>query len=191
MMSPALPRDDDHEFRLLTEELHYEGYAFKVFNTQWEAPGGEVFERDLVRHIGAVAIVPVTEDGEHLLLVSQFRTALGRRLLELPAGLRDIEGEAEIDTARRELEEEVGQVAGHMEHLVTLATAVGFTDESISIFLATELTATEVQADGIEEESMTIERVAFADVDDLIARGELVDAKTVAGILVARGRLGR
>jgi 8-oxo-dGTP pyrophosphatase MutT (NUDIX family) len=190
MMSPAPPRDDDQEFRLLTEELHYEGYAFKVFNTQWEAPGGEVFERDLVRHIGAVAIVPVTAEGD-LLLVSQFRTALGRRLLELPAGLRDVAGEADIDTARRELEEEVGHLAGHMEHLCTLATAVGFTDESISIYLATDLTATEVHADGIEEESMTIERVSFDEVDGLIASGELVDAKTVAGVLVARGRLGR
>jgi len=184
-------RDNDAEFKLITEELHYEGYAFKVFNTRWEAPGGEVFERDLVRHIGAVAVVPVTEDGEHLLLVSQFRTALGRRLLELPAGLRDVDGEAEVDTARRELEEEAGHVAGNIEHLVTLATAVGFTDESISIFLATDLRATEVHADGIEEESMTVERVSFADVDDLIASGELVDAKTVAGILLARRRLGK
>jgi len=183
--------DDDTEFRLITEELHYEGYAFKVFNTRWESPDGEVFERDLVRHIGAVAVVPVTEDGEHLLLVSQFRTALGRRLLELPAGLRDIDGEAEIDTARRELEEEAGHVAGEMEHLVTLATAVGFTDESISIFLATDLRATAVHADGIEEETMTVERVAFADVDELIAAGELIDAKTVAGILLARRRLGK
>jgi 8-oxo-dGTP pyrophosphatase MutT (NUDIX family) len=182
---------DDGEFRLLDEELHYEGYAFKVFNTRWEGPGGEVFDRDLVRHIGAVAVVPVTDDGEHLLLVRQFRTALGRRLLELPAGLRDVDGEADIDTARRELEEEVGHTAAHVEHLVTLATAVGFTDESISIFLATGLTPTSTRADGVEEESMTVERVALADVDGLIARGELVDAKTVAGILVARGRLGR
>lgn len=189
MMSPAPSRDDHEEFRLITEELHYEGYAFKVFNTQWEAPGGEVFERDLVRHIGAVAIVAVTDEGE-LLLVSQFRTALGRRLLELPAGLRDVDGEVEIDTARRELEEEVGYVAGTIEPLVTLATAVGFTDESISIFLATDLRPTERHADGIEEESMTVVRVSFSEIDGLIARGELTDAKTVAGILVARSRLG-
>ena len=112
------------DFELISEELHYEAYAFDVFSTQWRAPDGRSFQRDLVRHMGAVAIVPVTADG-HLLMVRQFRPALGRWLLELPAGLRDVEGEADVDVARRELEEEVGHVAGAIEHLITLDTAVG------------------------------------------------------------------
>lgn len=173
---------------MLDEQLHYEGYAFKVFDTTWEGPDGQVFHRDLVRHIGAVAIVPVTDDG-HVLMVRQFRTSLGHALLELPAGLRDVSGEPEIDTARRELEEEVGHRAGSIEHLVTLATAVGFTDETIAVYLATDLVPTATRADGVEEQTMTIERVALGDVDRLIATGELTDAKSVAGLLVARQRL--
>ena len=110
-------------------------------------------------------------------------------LLELPAGLRDVSGEPEIDTARRELEEEVGHRAGSIEHLVTLATAVGFTDETIAVYLATDLVPTATRADGVEEQTMTIERVALGDVDRLIATGELTDAKSVAGLLVARQRL--
>ena len=190
MLSQAPVSPDQDEFRLLNEELHYEGYAFKVFKSTWEAPSGEVFERDLIRHIGAVAVVPVTTDGD-LLLVSQFRTALGQRLLELPAGLRDIAGEADVATAHRELEEEVGHVARNMEHLITLATAVGFTDESIAVYLATDLSPTQVHADGIEEESMTIERLSFDEAEQRVADGRIVDAKTVAGILLARQRLGR
>lgn len=185
MTSPQTVPD---RFELLDEQLHYEGYAFKVFKTTWRAPDGQTFERDLVRHMGAVAVVPITDDGD-ILMVRQFRTAIGDWLLELPAGLRDIEGEADIEVAHRELEEEVGHVAGAMEHLVTLQTAVGFTDESISIFLATDLTATQATAHGVEEESMVVERISFAEAESLIADGRLVDSKTVAGVLMARDRL--
>ncbi len=178
----------DAGFRLLDEQLHYEGYAFKVFDTTWQGPAGEVFHRDVVRHIGAVAIVPVTDDG-HVLMVRQFRTSLGHSLLELPAGLRDVTGELDLDTARRELEEEVGHRAGSIEHLVTLATAVGFTNETITVFLATDLVPTEARADGIEELTMTVERVALSDVDELIGSGALTDAKSIAGLLVARQRM--
>ena len=76
-----------------------------------------------------------------------------------------------------------------MEHLVTLATAVGFTDESISIYLARDLSWTERRADGVEEKSMTVENVALADVPAMIADGEIIDAKTVAGLLVAHQRM--
>ena len=124
----------DPEFSLVNERLLHAGYAFDLYATTWVDASGEVFERDIVRHRGAVAVVPLTDDQEHVVLVRQFRTPLNAWLLELPAGLRDKEGEAEIETARRELEEEVGCVAETVEHLVTLVTAVGFTDEAISIF---------------------------------------------------------
>lgn len=179
----------DPEYLLVSEELLHSGYAFDLYSTSWMDAEGETFSRDIVRHRGAVAIVPITNDGLSVLLVRQFRASLNDWILELPAGLRDKEGESDIDTACRELEEEVGCVAERMQHLVTLVTAVGFTDESISIYLARDLSWTERQADGVEEKSMTVERVALADVPAMIADGDIVDAKTVAGLLVASQRM--
>ncbi|HAF69657.1 MAG TPA: ADP-ribose pyrophosphatase [Acidimicrobiaceae bacterium] len=179
----------DPEFSLVSEELVHSGYAFDLYATRWADSSGEFFERDIVRHRGAVAVIPLAEDGEHVFLVRQFRTPVGGWLLELPAGLRDKDGESEIETARRELEEEVGCVAQSLEHLVTLVTAVGFTDESISIYLGTDLLWTERQADGVEEKSMTVEVVALAGVDEMISRGQITDAKTVAGLLLLQRRL--
>ena len=109
----------DPEFSLLDEELIHSGYAFELLSTTWVDSSGKRFERDIVRHRGAVAVVPITNDGHHVLLVRQFRTAINDWLLELPAGLRDKDGESEVETALRELEEEVGCIPGSIEHLAT------------------------------------------------------------------------
>ena len=176
-------------FKLLSAEQVFEGYAFKVEQTKWVHHLDQEFERDVVRHKGAVAIVPITEDLEHVYLVRQFRPAIGDWLLELPAGLRDVAGEKEIDTAHRELMEEVGYSAKSMDYLMTLRTAVGFSDEEISIFLALGLEAGKREADGIEEETMTVERVPLCDIPMMIETKQLVDAKTIAGLSVALHRL--
>jgi ADP-ribose pyrophosphatase len=179
----------DPEFALVSEELIHSGYAFDLYATRWSDSSGEFFERDIVRHRGAVAVVPLADDGEHVFLVRQFRTPLAGWLLELPAGLRDKDGESEIETARRELEEEVGCIARRLEHLVTLVTAVGFSDESISLYLGTDLEWTERQADGVEEKSMTVEAVALKEIDRMISSGYITDAKTVAGLSLLQRRL--
>jgi ADP-ribose pyrophosphatase len=87
------------------------------------------------------------------------------------------------------LEEEVGCVAETVEHLVTLVTAAGFTDEAISIFLARDLTWTKRRVDGAEEQSMTVEKVPLAEVGAMISNGEITDAKTVAGLLLVQQKL--
>ena len=179
----------DPEFSLIDQRLVHSGYAFDLYATSWVDASGKEFQRDIIRHRGAVAVVALTDDEQHVLLVRQFRTPLNAWLLELPAGLRDKEGESEIDTALRELEEEVGCVAETLEHLVTLATAVGFTDEAISIYLSRCLSWTKRRADGAEEESMTVEKVPLAEVGAMIANGEITDAKTVAGLLLAQQKL--
>ena len=176
-------------FRMLSAEQVFQGYAFAVEQTKWVDHLGQEFERDVVRHNGAVAIVPITEDLEHVYLVRQFRPTIGDWLLEIPAGLRDIAGENEIDTAHRELMEEVGYSAKTMDYLMTLRTAVGFSDEQISIFLALGLEAGSREADGIEEESMTVECVRLSDIPMMIETKQLVDAKTIAGLSVALHRL--
>ena len=108
---------------MLSAEQVFEGYAFTVEQTKWVDHLDQEFERDVVRHKGAVAIVPITEDLEHVYLVRQFRPAIGDWLLELPAGLRDVSGEKEIDTARRELMEEVGYSAKSMDCLLYTSDA--------------------------------------------------------------------
>jgi 8-oxo-dGTP pyrophosphatase MutT (NUDIX family) len=148
-------------------------------------PTGDEFSRVVVRHPGAVVVVPV--DGDAVLMVRQFRAAVGTEILEVPAGKRDVDGEPPEETARRELEEEVGQRAGRLVPLVEFFNTPGFSDEYTHLFAALELEdlgATDRM--GPEEEAMTVERVPFAAVDDLIVRGEIRDAKSIIGLLMAR-----
>jgi ADP-ribose pyrophosphatase len=153
------------------------------------AGGGEEFDRHVVHHPGAVVVVPVI-DGDAV-LVRQWRVATGRVLLEVPAGKRDVEGEAPEITANRELEEEIGYVAGRLDKLCEFYNSPGFCDEYTHLFLATELEERSRAAVSHEEAAMTIERVPLDRVDDLVAAGELVDAKSIIGLLLARTFLAR
>lgn len=171
------------------ERSVYKGYVFELVVGEFEAPDGERFQRDVVRHPGAVSVVPV--DGDEVVLVRQYRPALDEHLLEIPAGIRDVAGEAFEATAARELEEEIGMLPGRLEHLCRFYNAPGMSDEEIVVFLATDLRTTEVRAHGPEEQHMTIERVRLDDVERLIASGEIVDGKTIIGLLLAKQHLGR
>ncbi|TMK84142.1 MAG: NUDIX hydrolase, partial [Actinobacteria bacterium] len=116
------------QFRKLAEERVYDGSLISVSRGTFEAPDGSTFNRDLVRHPGAVSIVPVDSD-RSVLLVRQYRAAIDADLLEIPAGKRDVEGEPPEETARRELEEEVGVRAGRVEKLAEFYNSPGFSDE--------------------------------------------------------------
>ena len=124
--------------------------------------------------------------GDDAVLVRQWRVATGRELLEVPAGKRDVDGEAPETTANRELEEEIGYRAGRLDPLCEFYNSPGFCDEYTYLFLATELEARTRAAVSAEEAAMTIERVPLARVDALIAAGELIDAKSIIGLLLAR-----
>jgi ADP-ribose pyrophosphatase len=133
-------------------------------------------------------VVPVADDGS-VLMVRQYRAAVGRPLLEVPAGKRDVDGEPPEATAVRELEEEIGQRAATLVPLCEFYNSPGFTDEYTYLFLATDLEPTARAAVSAEEEEMSLESVSLDDVDALIAAGELVDAKSIIGVLMARARL--
>ena len=151
-------------------------------------PDGEEFTRTVVHHPGAVAMVPVEDD--HALLVRQWRAAVGRALLELPAGKRDVAGEPPETTAARELEEEIGRRPGRLTLLAEFFNSPGFCDEHSHLFCATELERLpERRAVSAEEHAMTVEPVALATVPELIARRELVDAKSIIGLLLTREHL--
>lgn len=153
------------------------------------APDGEKFEREIVRHPGAVAIVPVVDDGSAALLVRQYRSAVERELLELPAGKRDIDGEPTEVTARRELVEEIGMRSGRLEKLAEFYMTPGFSDEHMTIFMALDLEETAPAVEGPEERHMTVQQIAFDDVGGLVTAGEIVDAKTIIGLFLARDAL--
>ncbi len=174
-------------FQPLREETVFEGWILKVAKATFAGPDGQEFERDIVHHPGAVAAVPL--DGDDIVLVRQYRPALDALMIEIPAGLRDVAGEPLEQTARRELIEEVGLAAGSMELLTTVHNSVGFCDESITIFLATDLTSVERElTDSPEEQEMEIMRVPLLEAEQMIARGEITDAKTMIGVLATLRR---
>ncbi|MGQ0433881.1 MAG: NUDIX domain-containing protein [Microthrixaceae bacterium] len=167
-------------------EVH-RGFRFTVHQVRFRADDGTEFDRDVVRHPGAVAVVPLHEDGS-VTLVRQFRAALDADLLEVPAGLRDVEGEADAHTAGRELVEEAGLSADHLELLVSFHNSPGFCDESVAVFLATGLAPVDHDPQGIEERHMTVERLTLDAALALIADGHITDAKTIIGLTLAAGR---
>lgn len=176
-------------FRRLGERTVHEGHAIRVVVGDFETPDGEVVHRDIVRHPGAVSVVPV--DGDEVVLVRQYRAAVERELLEIPAGKRDVPGEAPELTAMRELEEEVGFTAAALVPLARFYNSVGFSDEHSHVFLATDLRPVPDDRQGPEEVHMTVERLAIDDVAPAIADGRIEDAKTVIGLLAALRHLGR
>jgi len=178
------------DFQKLGEEELYRGALISVARGRFRAPDGSEFERDIVHHPGAVSVVPVVDDGDAVLLVRQYRAAIDRHLLEIPAGKRDVEGEPPEETARRELEEEVGVRAGRVEKLAEFYNSPGFSDEYSYVFLGLDLTPTQVSAHSPEEAAMEIERVALDEVPMLIRTGRLVDAKSIIGLCLAREVLG-
>ena len=176
-------------FRKLSEAERYRGPLISVATATFAAPAGETFVRDVVHHPGAVSVVPVVDEGEAVLLVRQYRGAVDRELLEIPAGKRDVAGEEPEVTARRELEEEVGMRAGRLRKLAEFYNSPGFTDEHSWVFLAEDLEPSAVSAHSPEEQAMTVERVPLDEVPMLIASGRLVDAKTIIGLCLAREAL--
>jgi nudix-type nucleoside diphosphatase (YffH/AdpP family) len=160
-----------------------------VASGTFEAPDGSTFTRDIVHHPGAVSVVPFLGDSNEVVLVRQYRAAVDRVLLEIPAGKRDVANEPPEETARRELIEEVGLRAGRLERLAEFYNSPGFCDEHSFVFLAQDLEPANTDLQGIEEQHMTVERVALDDVVDLIRSGEIIDAKTIIGLTLARQAL--
>ncbi|MBT0568681.1 NUDIX hydrolase [Williamsia sp. CHRR-6] len=146
-------------------------------------PGGRSARREVVEHHGAVAVVAV-DDRDRIATVTQYRHPVGRRLVELPAGLMDSgSDETPLDAAARELREEVGVIAGRWHTLVDTASSPGFTDEALRIFVATDLTTVSRPQVHDEEADMSIGWLEPQDAVQRIFAGEIVNATSVAGIL--------
>ena len=176
-------------FRKVEEKVVHDGHFIRVAVASFEGPDGATFTREVVRHRGAVGVVALDGEGRAV-LVRQFRPALEEDLLEIPAGMLDVEGESPAAAAARELEEEAGlRVVGDLELLARYAVAPGLTDEWFEVYLARTTEACVARPQSAEEHAMTVERVALADVPAMIADGRLHDAKSMIGLLLAREHL--
>ena len=180
-------------FRKLEERIVWSGTLVSAGTGTFVDPDGNQFERDVVHHPGAVVVVPVVAGlagRTDVILVRQYRAAVDRELLEVPAGKRDVTDEPVEVTAHRELEEEVGMRAGSMLKIAEFYNSPGFCDEHSFLFLATDLAPCATSFQGHEEQHMTIERVPLDSVPGLIGSGQLVDAKSIIGLCLAREHLG-
>jgi ADP-ribose pyrophosphatase len=164
--------------RLETREV-FKGRTVRLDVDKVRLPNDKVMDFEIIHHPGAAAVVPVTDDGQ-VLLIRQYRYATGGFLLEIPAGKLD-PGEEPEDCARRETEEEVGYRPGKLQPLGWIWTTPGFTDEKIWLFLATDLEATRQELG--EDEVLSIERIPLSDAVEKAARGEIHDSKSVCALL--------
>lgn len=149
---------------------------------------GESFSREVVIHRGAVAAVVWT--GSHVVLISQFRAATGKNLIEVPAGKLDVDGESPADAIVRECQEEVGYRPQSVELLTAFYTAAGFCDEYMRLYLATNLVIEPPNPAGIEERHATIMHVAIDEALGMVTDGVIEDAKTIIGLHMLAARLG-
>ena len=169
-------------FEAIDEEVVYDGWIMQVAKGRFRAPDGSTFERDVIHHPGAVAVVPLL--GDDIILVRQYRSALDDFLIEIPAGLRDVQGEPPIETAQRELIEEIGMRAGSLEPLTVIHNSAGFCDEQIHLFIGTDLSRVErLVTNSPEEQSLEILQMPLTEARKMISRGAITDAKTIIGVL--------
>jgi ADP-ribose pyrophosphatase len=183
MTEPARPG----EYRLRGTETVYEGRVITLVKDTVAMPGGGESVREVVHHPGAVAVVALDDDGR-VVLLRQYRHPVGGYLWELPAGLRDADGEPPLETAKRELAEEVQLAADRWSLLTTVFSTPGFCNEQILTYLAEGLSDVP-RPEGFtvehEELDMTIERVPLADAVQRVFDGGIRNAAAVVGVLAA------
>jgi 8-oxo-dGTP pyrophosphatase MutT (NUDIX family) len=165
----------------------YSGPIFTVYSDQITMSGGGIAGRDVVENKGAVGIVAL-DDVDRVVLIRQYRHAVHRRLWELPAGLCDVDGEDMVRTAARELAEEADITAKRFDLLIDMHTSPGFSDETIRLYLARELTPIPESERHERTEEEADLRIAWFDLDeavDMVFRGEITNAAAVGGLLAA------
>lgn len=171
---------------VLESRMIYRGRVVSLRVDQVQLPDGKTAEREVVEHRGAVAIVPLF-NSETVLLIRQYRQAVGEVLLEIPAGTLE-PGELPDDCALRELQEETGYRAGRLKRLFSQYLAPGYSQEVLHVYLAEELEQATQQTE--EDEMVELVPLPLNAVPALIEQGEIKDAKTIAGLLMTLRRLG-
>ena len=177
-------QNDNLTEKRLSGELIYDGCVVHLWRDEIELPDGGRGVREIVRHVGAVAVLPLTDKGE-VICVRQYRYPFAEVLLEIPAGKLDSPDEDIIEAARRELREETGAIGGELIPLGTLYPSVAIFDEKIHMFAAVGFDMGETDRD--EDEFMEVEKIPLSTLVEMVMSGEIRDAKTQTAVLkVAR-----
>ena len=167
------------EERTLSSQLIYDGRVVKLRVDTVRMPGGRETKREIVEHRDCVAIVAI-DANDNVLLVNQFRKAVEKELLEIPAGGIN-PGEDPVTAVRREMQEETGYLPQKVERLGGFYSAPGFCTEYLHLYLATDLTPSQLFAE--DTEGIKLVRVPVSQIPSLIASGKICDAKSIAGLL--------
>ncbi|MEV6832812.1 NUDIX hydrolase [Amycolatopsis sp. NPDC051102] len=178
----------EHEFSVAASRDVHIGRVVGLRIDEVVMPGGDTATREVIEHLGAVAIVALDED-QQVTLIHQYRHPIGHRLWELPAGLIDHLGEEPVGTAKRELVEEVGLAAEDWVTLVDVAASPGFTDEVVRVFLARGLSDVDREVLGEEEADLVIRKFPLAEAVRMALAGELLNGATVSGVLATHAVL--
>lgn len=168
------------EEKTLSSQLIYDGRVVKLRVDTVRMPGGRETRREIVEHSDCVAIVAIDADG-NVLIVKQFRKAVEKELLEIPAGGID-PGEDPVTAVRREMQEETGYLPQKVERLGGFYSTPGYCTEYLHLYLATDLTLSQLFAE--DTESIKLVRVPISQIPGLITSGSICDAKSIAGLLI-------
>ena len=177
-------------YRVQASHEIYNGRVVRLRIDEVEMPGGQTAKREVAGHPGGVGVIAI-DDNDRVCMITQYRHPLQQRLLEVPAGLRDIDGEDPEVTAARELEEEAAVRPAHVEHLCSIAVSPGFTDEIVEIYLAQQLQEVASQARDDEEAEIEIHWIELETALQLIDDGTIIHGIAVAGIQAAWRRISR
>jgi len=180
----------EHEFAVVDSVEHFDGAILRLHVDTVTMPGGGTANREVVDHMDAVAVVAL-DDAGRVVLLRQYRHPVGERLLELPAGLCDVDGEAPEATAARELVEEAGLEADRWEQVARIIPSPGFSTERVTIYLATGLREVEQPEAEHEEADMELVRLPLEEAVEGILDGRVTNGIAVAGLLAAREHLAR
>lgn len=173
------------EFKRLSRRLVQKGSIIDYYRDTIEVPNGNIVEWDFIGHKGAAAVVPVTKDGK-LLMVRQYRNALDRYTLEIPAGGLNGSEEPTRNAAARELEEETGYCSDDLELLISVNTTVAFCNEKIDIYVARNLKPSHQHLD--EDEFIDVKAMTLPELETMIYECKIMDSKTVAAILAYKNK---
>lgn len=168
------------QIKRINRELKFKGKIIDFYQDTMEIDGDHTAVWDFIRHKGAAAVVPVTDDGK-ILMVRQYRNALDRCTLEIPAGALDAEDEPGIICAGRELEEETGYRSEDLEWLITIRTTVAFCNEKIEVYTAKNLIPSKQHLD--EDEFIDLKAYTIEELKEKIFSGEIEDGKTISSLL--------
>lgn len=172
-------------FKLIKSEPLYKGRTFAIRRDSLRTPDGRNTTLEIVEHGGSVVLIPIDGEG-NILFVRQYRHATGQDLLELPAGTRD-GNEPYYDCAAREIREETGMEAGKLLKVGGFYLAPGYSTEYMEVFIATQLTENPLEAD--EDEFLEVERIPVRKALEMAERSEVLDAKSLAALLLAKPHL--